>query len=43
MSSVADMARFIEKYPELKSKGLAVSKHVALMSHIAAAIDSRRE
>ena len=36
------MARFVEKYPELKSKGLAVSKHVALMSHIASTVETRR-
>jgi hypothetical protein len=36
------MAKFVEKYPELKSKGLAVSKHVALMSHIASTVETRR-
>jgi hypothetical protein len=29
-------------YPELKSKGLAVGKHVALMGELAAAVDKRR-
>lgn len=41
ISSIADMARFIDRYPELKSKGLAASKHVALMSTIANAVESR--
>jgi hypothetical protein len=37
------MQRFVDAYPELKSKGLAVGKHVALMSEMAAAIEARRE
>jgi vacuolar protein sorting-associated protein 45 len=41
ISSIADMARFIDRFPELKSKGLAASKHVALMSTIANAVESR--
>ena len=37
------MQRFVDLYPELKSKGLAVGKHVALMSEMAEAIEKRRE
>lgn len=43
ISSIADMQRFVEAYPELKSKGLAVGKHVALMTEMAQTIEARRE
>ena len=33
---------FVDKYPELRSKGLAVGKHVALMGEMSAAVDSKR-
>ena len=42
LSSIEDMQRFVEKYPELKSKGLAVGKHVALMSEMGSVVDARR-
>lgn len=42
ITSIEDMQRFVEKYPELRSKGLAVSKHVALMTEISRVVDSRR-
>jgi len=42
LSSIEDMQRFVDKYPELKSKGLAVGKHVALMSEMGAAVDAHR-
>ena len=42
ISSIADMARFMDKFPELKTKGANVSKHVALFSHIGSAVESRR-
>jgi vacuolar protein sorting-associated protein 45 len=42
LSSIEDMQRFVEKYPELKSKGLAVGKHVALMSEMGLVVDDRR-
>jgi vacuolar protein sorting-associated protein 45 len=41
VSSIEDMQRFVDKYPELKSKGLAVGKHVALMSEMSTAVDQR--
>ena len=37
------MQRFVDAYPELKAKGLAAGKHVALMGEIAQAIEQRRE
>jgi vacuolar protein sorting-associated protein 45 len=42
MTSIEDMQRFVERFPELRSKGLSVSKHVALMSEISRAVDARR-
>ena len=42
LSSIEDMQRFVDKYPELKSKGLAVGKHVALMSEMGTAVDAHR-
>ncbi len=42
LSSIEDMQRFVDRYPELKSKGLAVGKHVALMSEMGNSVDSRR-
>ena len=43
MSSVEDMQRFMEMYPDLRAKGLVVGKHVALTSEMSAAIESRSE
>jgi len=43
MSSMDDMQRFMDAFPELRAKGLAVSKHVALTSEMTAAIETRRE
>ena len=42
LSSIEDMQRFVDRYPELKSKGLAVGKHVALMSEMGNSVDARR-
>lgn len=42
ISSIEDMQRFVDKYPELKSKGLAVGKHVALTGEIGKAVDAKR-
>lgn len=42
ISSIEDMQRFVDKYPELKSKGLTVGKHVALMTELAGAVESKR-
>ncbi len=41
VSSIEDMQKFVDKYPELKSKGLAVGKHVALMTEMSAAVDNK--
>jgi len=41
VTSIEDMQRFVDKYPELKSKGLAVGKHVALMTEMSAAVDKK--
>ncbi len=41
VSSIEDMQRFIDKYPELKSKGLAAGKHVALMTELSREVDTK--
>lgn len=43
ISSIGDMQRFIDQYPALKSQGLAVGKHVGLLSEMVATINARRE
>jgi vacuolar protein sorting-associated protein 45 len=42
ISSIEDMQRFVEKFPELKAKGLTVGKHVALMGELSNIIESKR-
>jgi len=39
LSSIEDMQRFMEKFPELKSQSHNVSKHVALMGELARLVD----
>ena len=41
MGSIADMERFMHKYPEFKKQQGMVAKHVALTSHLSAVVDER--
>ena len=42
ISSVEDMQRFVDAYPELRARGLTVGKHVALMGELASIVDAKR-
>jgi hypothetical protein len=41
MRSIADIERFMHKYPEFKKQQGMVAKHVALTSHLSAMVDER--
>ena len=41
MRSIADIERFMHKYPEFKKQQGMVAKHVALTSHLSAVVDER--
>jgi|LauGreDrversion2_3_1035106.scaffolds.fasta_scaffold26938_1 hypothetical protein len=41
MRSIADIERFMHKYPEFKKQQGMVAKHVALTSHLSAEVDER--
>jgi vacuolar protein sorting-associated protein 45 len=42
VTSIEDMQRFVDLYPELKAQGLVVGKHVALLTEIAASIETKK-
>ncbi len=37
--SIEDMARFVDKFPELSAKGFVVGKHVAIMNELQGAVE----
>ena len=41
ISTIADMQRFVENYPEFRAKSGNVSKHVTLMGELSRLIDER--
>lgn len=41
IASVADMERFVERYPELRKRSTAVGKHVATMGQLVRLVDER--
>ena len=42
ISSIADMQRFVESYPEFRARSGNVSKHVTLMGELSRLVDERR-